>query len=146
MILKVPLYCFTWYILFYWTYCVFNLTICNYYLYKEEQFPNSWDYNYNLTYLDSKYIAQNNLQNKDIDIEFSLGSISNFKKKVQRYFERNEHDLQYLNLPVLNLDASYHSSDSNGPYCDKISFTKSLISSHSNYSGALFQWLNSGDY
>ena len=85
------------------------------------------------------------MQNKDIlpvlkllyhrGMEFSLGSISNFKRKVQRYFKRNEHDVEYLNLPALNLDASSHSSNSIGPYCDKISFTKSLISSHSSYSG-----------
>ena len=111
--------------------------------------PETWDYNYNLTYLDFnkpfKYIDDNNLPNKEIlpalklffnrDMQFSLGSISNFKRKIQRYFKRNEHDVEYLNLPVLNLDASSHSSDSIGPYCDKISFTKSLISSHSSYSG-----------
>ena len=112
-------------------------------LFKEEKLPDSWDYNYNLTYLDFnklfKYIDENNLQNKDIlpvlkllynrDMEFSLGSISNFKRKVQRYFKRNEHDVEYLNLPALNLDASSHSSNSIGPYCDKIALTKSLISS-----------------
>ena len=118
-------------------------------LFKEEKLPDSWDYNYNLTYLDFnklfKYIDDNNLPNKEIlpalkllynrDMEFSLGSISNFKRKIQRYFKRNQHDVEYLNLPVLILDASSHSSDSIGPYCDKISFTKSLISSHSSYSG-----------
>ena len=70
-------------------------------------------------------------------MEFSLESISNFKRKVQRYFKQNKHDVEYLNLPALNLHASSHSSDSIGPYCDKIYFiyTKSIISSHSSYSG-----------
>ena len=51
--------------------------------------------------------------------------------KIQRYFKWNEHDVEYLNPPALNLNASSHSSDSIGPYCD---FTKSLMSSHSSYS------------
>ena len=42
---------------------------------------------------------------------------------------------KWVNLPALNLNASSHSSDSIGPYCGKISFTKWLISSHSSYSG-----------
>ena len=105
-------------------------------LFNEEKLQDSWDYNYNLTYLDFnklfKYIDENNLQNKDIlpvlkllhnrDMEFSLESISNFKRKVQRYFKQNKHDVEYLNLPALNLHASSHSSDSIGPYCDKIYF------------------------
>ena len=83
-----------------------------------------------------KYIDEKNLQNKDVlpvlkllynkYIEFSMGSISNFKRKVQRYFKWNEHDVEYLNFPALNLDASSHSSDSISLYCDKISLTKSL--------------------
>ena len=56
------------------------------------------------------------------DMEFSLESISNFKRKVQRYFRRNEHDVEYLNLPTLNLDASSHSFSSISPYCNKYSF------------------------
>ena len=129
-------------------------------LFKEEKLLDSWDYNYNLTYLDFnklfKYIDENNLQNKEIlpvlklpynrvlpalkipynrDMEFSLGSISNFRRKVQKYFKQDQHNVEYLNLPVLNLDASSHSSDSIDPYCDKISFTKSFSSFHSSYSG-----------
>ena len=69
------------------------------------------------------------------DTEFSLGSISNFERKVQSYFKQKEHDVEYWNLPALNHQASSHSFDSISPYCDKISFTKSLISSHLSYSG-----------
>ena len=61
------------------------------------------------------------------DTEFSLGSISNFERKVQSYFKQKEHDVEYWNLPALNHQASSHSFDSISPYCDKISFTKSLI-------------------
>ena len=59
-------------------------------LFKEEKLPDSWDYNYSLD--------DNNLPNKEIlpalkllynrDMEFSLGSISNFKSKIQRYFNK----------------------------------------------------------
>ena len=96
-----------------------------------------------------KYIDEKNLQNKVIlpvlkllynkYIEFSMGSISNFKRKVQRYFKWNEHDVEYLNFPALNLDASSHSSDSISLYCDKISLTKSLWLGNFDWFWRLFE-------
>ena len=83
--LKVPLHCFTWYLylldisilisLFYWTYCEFNLNISN---------------NFSESFIENLFKEENNR-----DTEFSLGSISNFKRKVQSYFKRNEHDVEY---------------------------------------------------
>ena len=50
--------------------------------------------------------------------------------------------MEYWNFPVFNLDASSHPSDSIGPYCEKISLTKSLICSHSSYSGTSVPFSN----